>query len=150
MVAAHYAVLLRMARKNSRDPHDLLHHTYLRCRSLTFPDNPLAYMAVAMFREATRGQFKRMYHVADIAVPDVAIEFDNYEESIQREQFQIMVDRLGWFDRTILTLFLEGWKLIEISSATDIPVGTLYQSVHRSRKEISNAIRTTYRKDPPA
>lgn len=129
-----------MAKKHAPDAHDLLHHTYMRCVGLEFPDNFMGYMAVSMFREATRGQFKRVYHIAENQGVDVAAPDEGMETAMQREYLQIMIDRLNWFDRTILTLYIEGWKLVEIANATGIPVGTLYQSIHKSKKAITDAI----------
>jgi RNA polymerase sigma factor (sigma-70 family) len=139
-ITANYAALVRMAKKHSPDAHDLLHHTYLRCRELPFPENFMAYMAVAMFREATRGQFRKLYTIREQPLVDVPAFNDELELSIQREHIQLWIDRLSYFDRNVITLYMAGHKLTELAKETDIPVGTFYQSIHRTKKLIHDAI----------
>lgn len=129
-----------MAQKHTPDAHDLLHHVYLRCRAIPFPENFMAYMAVSMFREAKMGQFRKLYRIEEHAPGDVAGDSDELELSIQREHIQLWIDRLSYFDRNVITLYIEGWKMTELANETGIPVGTLYQSIHRTKKQIKDAI----------
>lgn len=100
----------------------------------------MGYIAVALFREATRGRFKRLYKIQERHDPEGLPIVDDMEKSIQRERVQMLIDRLSWFDRTIMNLYLEGWSMVEVADSTDIGVGVLYQSLHRSRKAIQDAI----------
>jgi len=100
----------------------------------------MGYATVALFREATRGQFKRLYQRRDHLDPELIHMTHDLQKSIQREQLQIIIDRLSWFDRMIMNLYLEGWSMVEVTDGSDIAVGVLYQSLHRSRKTIINAI----------
>ena len=139
--AERYKDILRVARKHSRDPNDLVHHTYLRCMDKPLADNPMAYVAVAMFREATRGKFKEIYRIVEGAPHVVRSDEPDITKSMQREEMQLMIDRLSWFDRHVMNLYLDGWKMVEVADKTGIGVGTLYQSLHRSKKTIIDAIR---------
>jgi DNA-directed RNA polymerase specialized sigma24 family protein len=100
----------------------------------------MGYAAVALFREATRGRFKRLYRIRDYADPEMVQVSQDLEKSIQRETLQLVIDRLSWFDRMVMNLYLEGWSMVEVADGSDIAVGVLYQSLHRSRKVIINAI----------
>lgn len=139
--AKRYEDITRLARRHTSDPYDLVHHTYLRCITTPFADNPMAYVSVAMFREATRGKFKEIYRIREgVAFDAVAEEFD-LTKSIQREEMQLIIDRLTWFDRELINLYLQGWKMTEVAKKTGITVGTLYLSIHRSKQTIINAFR---------
>lgn len=100
----------------------------------------MGYAAVAMFREATRGQFKKAYRIREGIRADIAMEEPSMELSLRREMVQMAVDQLAWFDRQIMNLYLAGWKMTEVSEQSGIEVGTLYQSLHRSRKYITDVI----------
>ena len=139
--ANRYQDITRIARRHTRDHHDLVHHIYFRCLSTPFADNPMAYVSVAMFREATRGKFKEIYRIVEGSKEDIKAEGLDLTKSIQREEMQLIIDRLSWFDRELINLYLQGWKMVDVSKKTGIGVGTLYQSVHRSKKIIVDAIR---------
>jgi len=101
----------------------------------------MAYVSVAMFREATRGKFKEIYRIREGVTFDIEAPEVDLTIAIQREQMQLVIDRLSWFDRELMNLYLEGWKMAEVSKKTGIGVGALYQSIHRSKKQIIDAIR---------
>lgn len=138
-----YDALLKIARRHTRDHHDLVHHCYQRCLTNPFPENPMGYAVVAMFREVTRGKFKRLYQIEDHPDASEVPHLEDMTKSIQREQMQLVIDRLSWFDRTLMNLYLEGWSMVEVAEGTDIAVNALYQSLHRSRKTIIHAIRNS-------
>tara|TARA_R110002167_G_scaffold78666_6_gene217493 strand:+ start:3576 stop:4040 length:465 start_codon:yes stop_codon:yes gene_type:complete len=139
--AERYEDIARLARRHTSDPHDLVHHTYLRCITTPFADNPMGYVSVAMFREATRGKFKELYLIREgVEYTPVADEPD-LTKSLQREQMQLIIDRLSWFDREVINLYLQGWKMTEVSKKTGIAVSALYKSVSRSKKQIVDALR---------
>ena len=130
-----------MAKKHTRDPYDLVHHTYLRCMDKPIADNPMAYVSVAMFREATRGKFKEVYKIVEGVASDAVAPEPDLTKSIQREDMQLVIDRLSWFDRQLMNLYLDGWKMVEVAEGTEINVAVLYQSLHRSKIQIIDAIR---------
>tara|TARA_R110002153_G_scaffold240151_3_gene394711 strand:+ start:278 stop:583 length:306 start_codon:yes stop_codon:yes gene_type:complete len=101
----------------------------------------MGYVSVAMFREATRGKFKELYLIREgVEYTPVADEPD-LTKSLQREQMQLIIDRLSWFDREVINLYLQGWKMTEVSKKTGIAVSALYKSVSRSKKQIVDALR---------
>ena len=137
-----YKDIVRMAKKHTRDPYDLVHHTYLRCMDKPLADNPMAYVSVAMFREATRGKFKEIYKIVEGVASDAVAPSPDLTKSIQREDMQLVIDRLSWFDRHLMNLYLDGWKMVEVAEGTGINVSVLYQSLHRSKIQIIDAIRS--------
>ena len=139
--ADRYEEITRLARRHTSDPYDLVHHTYLRCITTPIADNPIAYVSVAMFREATRGKFKEIYRIREGVAFDAVAEELDLTKSIQREEMQLIIDRLSWFDRELINLYLQGWKMTEVAKKTGITVGTLYLSVHRSKQSIIHAFR---------
>ena len=136
-----YDDLIVIAKRHTSDPIDLLHHCYLRCLRTAYPENPMGYAVVTLFREATRGQFKRIYSLSDSPHLDNISDEVDLTLAFRREQMQMVIDRLSWFDRNVMNLYLEGWSMVEVANGTDIAVGTLYQSLHRSRKYIVDALR---------
>ena len=118
-----YSKLLFTARKWTGEPSDLVHHTYLRCINKRFPseedENPLGYFIKAMYNEATRGQFKTIYQITDAIPEEKEIESD-WTKAIQREQMQLILDRLSWFDRTVFGLYLQGWNMADLSRRTGL------------------------------
>lgn len=140
-VAREYAYLVKVARRFSVDAKDLVSHTYLRCCDKKFPNSPLGYFCTAMYMEATRGQFKKIYRLEDRPpAPDVAVETD-LQTALRREQVELFIDRLQWFDRQIVRLYLDGHNLAEVAREAGINPATIYQSLHRTKKVIADAIR---------
>ncbi len=94
-----------------------------------------------MYMEATRGQFKKIYRLEDRPpAPDVAVETD-LQTALRREQVELFIDRLQWFDRQIVRLYLDGHNLAEVAREAGINPATIYQSLHRTKKVIADAIR---------
>ena len=145
-----YSKLLFSARKWTENPHDLVHHTYLRCIDKRYPsqkdENPLGYFMRAMYNEATRGQFKTLYQITD-AVPKDKESKSDWTKAIQREQMQLILDRLGWFDRTIFGLYLQGWNMADLSRRTGIGESVLYRSIHESKKILKDVFRNGSKED---
>lgn len=100
----------------------------------------MGYVVIALLNEGTRGKFKKIYHSDFLELFETAIEDESLELSLRREMVQMAIDRLSWFDRQVINLYLEGWKMVEISKETGIEVSTLYQSLHRSKKFIAHVI----------
>jgi DNA-directed RNA polymerase specialized sigma24 family protein len=101
----------------------------------------MGYFCTAMWMEATRGQFKNLYLLQDTAPPPEPIYDPDLTLSIRREQVEIIIDRLGWFDKTVIKLYLEGFNISDVARESGIKPATLYQSLHRTKKIIANAIR---------
>lgn len=139
-----YSKLLFTARKWTAEPRDLVHHTYLRCIDKRFPsdedENPLGYFIKAMYNEATRGQFKTIYQIID-AIPEEKETESDWTKAIQREQMQLILDRLSWFDRTVFGLYLQGWNMADLSRRTGIGESVLYRSIHETKKILKDVLR---------
>jgi len=139
-----YSKLLFTARKWTEEPRDLVHHTYLRCINKRYPseedENPFGYFIKAMYNEATRGQFKTIYQIID-AIPEEKETESDWTRAIQREQMQLILDRLSWFDRTIFGLYLQGWNMADLSRRTGIGESVLYRSIHESKKILKDVLR---------
>ncbi len=137
-----YATLLESARGIHRDHMDLVHHTYHSCIRAAPPrimDNPSAYFHTAMWTQATKGAFKRLYRITE-ATPQEIPANDNTGALIEREEALLLTNHLAWFDRQVLRLYLEGYNLRQVSRESGIPHTTLYQSLHRTRKKLRDAL----------
>jgi len=93
-----------------------------------------------MYNEATRGQFKTIYQIID-AIPEEKETESDWTRAIQREQMQLILDRLSWFDRTIFGLYLQGWNMADLSRRTGIGESVLYRSIHESKKILKDVLR---------
>lgn len=135
-----YSKLRTIARRWTGNPSDLVHHVYLRCIDKPLPENPLGYFVKAMYNEATRGKFKELYHISD-KEPDEQQSENDWGKAIQREQMQLLLDRLSWFDRTVFSLYLQGWNMADVSRRSGIGESTLYRSLHLTRKTLKDVLR---------
>lgn len=140
-VSENYEYLVQVARRHTTDPEDLVAHCYLRIIDKRFMEKPMGYFCTAMWMEATRGQFKNLYLLQDTAPPPEPIYDPDLTLSIRREQVEMIIDRLGWFDKTVIKLYLEGFNISDVARESGIKPATLYQSLHRTKKIIANAIR---------
>ena len=140
-VTENYDYLVTVARRYTPDAEDLVNHCYLRIIDKRFMEKPMGYFCTAMWMEATRGQFKNLYLLQDTAPPPEPIYDPDLTLSIRREQVEMIIDRLGWFDKTVIKLYLEGFNISDVARESGIKPATLYQSLHRTKKIIANAIR---------
>lgn len=138
-MAEQYTRLTQIAGQWTADKCDLVNHTYLRCRRNPFVDNPMGYFVRAMHREATRGQFKKAYSITAEIYFEVA-EPEQDDKHLQREVVAIVLDRLSWFDRTVMQLYIDGQNMAELSAESGINQSTLYQSIYRTKNTLKNAI----------
>ena len=137
-----YGRLIESAHGMHREPRDLVHHVYLACVSAAPPDimrNPDGYFNTAMWMQATRGPFKRMYVMRHAKLSELPTE-DNIANQIAREEAMLLTNHLAWFDRQVLRLYLEGYNLRQVSRESGISHNVLYQSLHRTKQKIRNAI----------
>lgn len=141
-----YSKLRYIAKRWTKDPHDLVHHVYLRCLDKEYPENPLGYFVKAMYNEATRGKFKELYKTTDNEPDEQATETD-WTKAVQREQLQIIIDRLSWFDRTVFSLYLQGWNMADVSRRSGVGESTLYRSLHITRKTLKDVLRNRTKED---
>ena len=135
-----YLKLRTIGKRWTPDSSDLVHHVYLRCIDKPFPENPLGYFVKAMYNEATRGKFKELYSTTDNEPKEQTNESD-WAKAIQREQMQLLLDRLSWFDRTVFSLYLQGWNMADVSRRSGIGESTLYRSLHLTRKILKDVLR---------
>ena len=91
-------------------------------------------------------KFKDLYHVTDADPKEQAFESD-WTKAIQREQMQLILDRLSWFDRTIFSLYLQGWNMADVSRRSRIGESTLYRSLHITRKILKDVLRNGTKED---
>jgi len=140
--AEEYLNLVESARGMHRDPFDLVHHTYaasVKAAPVRIMDNPAGYFHTAMWMQATRGSFKDLYVLRDAPRKEIVAE-SNIGWQIAREEAMLLTHHLRWFDRQVLKLYLEGYNLRSVSRESGIPHTTLYQSLHRTRKKLRNAL----------
>lgn len=143
-----YSELLKFGRRYTPDSGDLLHHVYLRVVRQDLEKvmrNPMAYFKKAMFFEATRGNFKKVYAqelTILCEIPDSSVGLD---EALDREQLEIFTDRLSWFDQIVFRLWLSGQNISELSRESGIALETLHTSLYRTKKKIKDAFSTIKR-----
>jgi len=143
-LAKNYSELCAYAKRLHRENRDLVHHTYLRIVTLKGVDlskvmiNPMPYFKRAMFREATQdngGGFKKHYQIYETYEKDIPYEND-LSKALRTENFQLAVDRLSWFDGTVMMLYCDGYKLSKIAKEANINKHVLYMSLQRSRNKL--------------
>lgn len=101
----------------------------------------MGYFCTAMYVEATRGQFKKIYRIEERgAMPELSEEPD-LQTAIRLEQMELYIDRLGFFDKTIIRLYIDGTNLADVARESGIKPATLYQSLSRTKKSLANVIR---------
>jgi len=139
-----YDGLVEQARRLHPDNRDLVHHTYLQCinalkQNAHILENPSGYFNTAMWN-LSANLFRKLYHIDD--TPDYT-PVSNYDlsEAIKREEAMIMADHLAWFDRTVLSLYLEGWSMAQLSRESGINASVLYESISQSKKKLRHVIR---------
>lgn len=138
-----YDELVSIAKTYHTDATDLVHHVYLRVyrQNLTkVMNNPKPYFKRAMFIEGTRGRFKKQYIVKDTPEwIDVPAE-DPSEKHFMLENIELIADKLTWFDKTILHLWIDGFNICEVARESGIPQQVLHTTLHRTKKKIKDAL----------
>lgn len=142
-IESNYQKLVSAATSIHSQPTDLVHHTYLRIIKLKGVKienvliNPFGYFRRAMFIEATRGKFKTEYLLTDAPAHIHVSDYD-ISHALFLENFELALDRLNWFDRTILKLYCDGWNLTQIARESGINPSTFHTSLHRSRERLKS------------
>ena len=143
-LAKNYSKLCLYAERLHKQNIDLVHHTYLRIITLKGVDltkvmiNPLSYFKRAMFREATHdngGGFKKHYEIYETFEKDVPYVND-LTKALRAENFQLAVDRLSWFDGTVMMLYCDGYNLTKVAKEAGIAEHVLHKSLSRSKKKL--------------
>lgn len=141
-VAEHYDELLDAARKMHSHPVDLVSHVYLRVERQDLGkvlQNPMGYWRTAMWNEAKRGTFAKLYrlHLPIVAEP---VYEPSTNDAMYREQLELFMDRLSWFDRTVMRLYIEGYNMSDVARESGISASVIHLSLHRTRKKIQDAV----------
>lgn len=137
-ISQNYDGLLTYARRYHKCPNDLLHFVYLRVRELDnlqaiLDGKPWGYHILAMFRQAKMGTFKKHYLILDRELPDIADE-PSEGKVVEREELDLVLRRLPWFDRTLFELRLRGQNLVELADESGISMHTIYYSIRKTTK----------------
>lgn len=76
-----------------------------------------------------------MYRILDHAPVDLPNEEPD-EIVYYREQMDLVVRQLPWFDRTLFELRMSGQSMVNLSKESGIPIGSIYYSLRKTHKEI--------------
>ena len=134
--AENYYGLLKYAKRYHHCPNDLLHEVYVRIRDLKhLPDilngKPWGYHQLAMYRQAKMGKFAKEYRILEWPAVDVA-QVHEQQKIIKREQVDLVLSRLDWFDRTLFQLKLDGQSLTQLADESGISCHTIYYSIRKT------------------
>lgn len=141
-IAKNYSKLLSSAKFMHKDAADLVNHVYLRVEKQDLKKvmkNPIAYFRKAMWIESTRGQFKKLYAIMPEIINEAAVPDSDIEVSIRREQLELFIERLSWFDREVFKLWLTGVNVSELARESGISLETLHTSLYRTKIKVKNA-----------
>jgi len=124
------------ARRYHRQPHDLLHHVYLRIYQLPnlqeiMDGKPWGYHILALHRQATTGVFAKAYKLLDGVVVDTPAEIETAPMRL-REETALILSRLPWFDRTLFEIKLTGYNMHKFAKESKISPHTVYYSLRKT------------------
>ena len=144
-IQENYRGLMKYARRYHRCPHDLLHEVYLRIREMAHLDKildgkPWGYHILAMFRQAKMGKFSKTYKILDHMVIDIPQEHDQVK-ILCREQVDLVLSRLDWFDKVLFQLKLDGQSLTDLAKESGISCHTIYYSIRKTTKILKHHFR---------
>ena len=139
----HYEELVHTARRFHDSPRDLVHHTYLQCinaleSNQNILENLPGYFHTSMWNQA-QNLFRKLYEIHETPTDTLVSDYD-ISEAIKREEAMIMANHLPWFDRTVLSLYLDGWSMAQISRESGINVSVLYESISKSKNKLRHVI----------
>lgn len=138
-----YSELKRYARAFTRDPQDLIHHTFLKMHDAGFVyiNHQMTdhYFKRSMKNNATRGDFKKQYKIDHDEVENIPEEHD-IDRRICIEKVDVVLRHLDYFDRTIFELYLRGENMTELSKESDIPISTIYHTLSKVRQIIKENV----------
>ena len=120
-----YDKLCTIAKRYHKDNSDLVHHVYIRVQRQRDMEkimiNPLPYFKRAMFIEATRGKFKREYKYLDVPEYLDLPQEETNQTHLDLENIELLIDRLNWFDKTVLHIWIDGYNICEVARESGIP-----------------------------
>ncbi len=138
-----YADLVATASTLHPDPYDLVHHTYLAVHDAIAGGARIKdhaqYFNSSLWK-LSRNVFRKLYARGDAPEKELVSDYD-LRDAIRKEEALLLADHLAWFDRTVLSLYLEGWNIAELSRETGINLSTLYESISQSKKKLRHVIR---------
>ena len=145
----HYEALVAYASLYTKDPHDLVHFTYLKLLDANFTYvsdlTALAYFKKSIYN-SSRGDFKKLYYPDDYKDVDVEtlevenLDLTNLDRRIAREKLDEVVRHLDFFDRTIFEMYLRGDNLKKVSRESGISYATMMGSIYRIRKTLKESL----------
>lgn len=136
-----YDALIEAARY-CREPNELVHHTFMRVdkicceRSHAVMKKPAAYFKAAMWTEYTRGQYHKKHKLRSRETVEIVADkpFLDNGRLLKLERIEIVLDRLPWFEQTVMRLYIDGWNMQEVAEQTGINPTVLYNVVNRTKK----------------
>ena len=140
----HYDDLVEQARRLHPDNRDLVHHTYIQCinaleRNTNILENLPGYFNTAMWN-LSANLFRKLYQIHETPDTTPVSDYD-LSAAIRKEEAMIMTNHLSWFDRTVLSLYLDGWSMAQLSRESGINASVLYESISQSKKKLRDVIR---------
>jgi len=140
----HYDGLVLQARRLHPDHRDLVHHAYLKTidtleRNTNILENIAGYFNTVMWTLSI-DQFRKLYQIHETPDTTPVSDYD-LTAAIRKEEAMIMTNHLSWFDRTVLSLYLDGWSMAQLSRESGINASVLYESISQSKKKLRHVIR---------
>jgi len=140
----HYDGLVLQARRLHPDHRDLVHHAYLKTidtleRNTNILENIAGYFNTVMWTLSI-DQFRKLYQIHETPDTTPVSDYD-LTAAIRKEEAMIMTNHLSWFDRTVLSLYLDGWSMAQLSRESGINASVLYESISQSKKKLRDVIR---------
>ena len=139
-----YDGLVSQARRLHPDNRDLVHHAYLKTidtleRNTNILENLSGYFNTVMWTLSI-DQFRKLYQIHETPDTTPVSDYD-LTAAIKKEEAMIMTNHLSWFDRTVLSLYLDGWSMAQLSRESGINASVLYESISQSKKKLRDVIR---------
>jgi DNA-directed RNA polymerase specialized sigma24 family protein len=139
-----YDGLVEQARRLHPDNRDLVHHAYVQCvnalkQNANILDNPAGYFNTTMWN-LSANLFRKLYYIPESQDYTPVSDYD-LADAIKKEEAMIMTNHLSWFDRTVLTLYLDGWSMAQLARESGIHPSVLYESISQSKKKLRHVIR---------
>ena len=142
-ISRNYNELRRYAGAFTRDPNDLIHHTFVKMHDAGFiyinDQMTDYYFKRSMKNNATRGDFKKQYKIDHEQVENIPEEHD-IDRRIAIEKVDVVLRHLDYFDRTIFELYLRGENMTKLSKESGIPISTIYHTLSQVRQIIKDNV----------
>jgi hypothetical protein len=124
------------------EPNELVHHTFMRvdkvcdAKAAAVMRKPTAYFKAAMWTEYTRGQYHKKHKLRSREHVERIQDRPFLDDGrlLKLERIEIVLDRLPWFEQTVMRLYIDGWNMQEVAQQTGINPTVLYNVVNRTKK----------------